>query len=288
MKLRDAGLVTWALVGAAHAAMAAEVVRVVTWDGPAGVPPAPEVRPVVVDGEPRLVVEVSGRETRIFNLARIDDPGVTPPAWRLEGSFQVENLEGGLQLEMWVVYANGARYFSRSNTWTGDSSPSSTGSVPFTLPFYPDPSSTLPTRLEVNLMLAGPGRVVLGPMRVVQLAAVTEMLAPAGSWWGAREGAILGATAGTVLGLLGAMLGLLMARGIGLRMASALLLAIGLAGVGALATGGYALATGQPHGVWFPLGLLGLIAAVVGFAMRPVAHQRLAMLEDQRMRAADL
>lgn len=272
------------LTGAAEAP-AAEVVAEVRWDAGA-FPAAPEgVELSVGSGEPARLEVVSGGGRRTVALARIDSPAVGWPGWRVDGQVVLEELGAAAFAEMWVVYPDGARYFSRSVSWPAGAS----GEVDVSLPFRPDASSPAPVALEIRLVLEGPARLAVGPLRLVRADRVDDLTAlVSGAWWSERTGAVVGAAGGTALGLLGALLGVLVARGVALRLAAAGLLAVAVAGVAAVAAAAVGLATGQPYGVWYPLGLLGLIAAVVGFALRPVARRRAVQIEIQRMRAADL
>jgi len=272
------------LAAAAAAVPAAEIVAEVEWDEGA-LPAAPAgVEVALREGSPARLAVISEGGSKVVPLARIGSPPVGWPGWRVDGEVRLERLEGAAFAEMWVEYPDGGRYFSRSHPWPAGSS----GAVSFSLPFRPDPSSSPPVALDIQLVLDGPTSLTAGPLQVVRAEHPDDLMAPAGGWWSERTGAIVGAAAGTGLGLLGALLGVLIARGTALRLAAAGLLAVALVGVAAFAVAAVGLATGQPYGVWYPLGLVGLIAAVVGFAMRPVARLRARQIEHQRMRAADL
>lgn len=272
------------LLAAAAIVPAAEVVAEVGWED-ATVPEAPAgVQLAVRGGAPARLAVTSDGGRRVAPLARVASPPVGWPGWRVDGEVRLERLDGPAFAEMWVEYSDGARYFSRSRPWPAGSS----GAVAFSLPFRPDPSSPPPVALDLQLVLDGPASLTVGPLRVVRAERSDDLKAPVGGWWSERTGAIVGAAAGAGLGLLGALLGVLIARGAALRLAAGALLALALAGVAAVAVAAVGLATGQPYGVWYPFGLVGLIAAVVGFALRPVARSRAQQAEDQRMRAADL
>ncbi len=272
------------LLATAANVAAAEVVAEVGWDEGAVTAGPPGVELVVRDGSPPRLEVTSDGSSRAVPLARIGSPPVGWPGWRVDGEVQLQRLGGPAFVEMWVAYADGARFFSRSHPWPAGSS----GAVPFSLPFRPDPSSPPPVALELQLVLEGAARLDVGPLRVVRAESPDDLMAPAGGWWSERTGAVIGAAAGTGLGLLGALLGVMIARGWALRLAAAGLLAVALAGVAAVAVAVLGLATGQPYAVWYPLGLIGVIAAAVGFAMRPIARRRAQQIELQRMRAADL
>ena len=97
---------------------------------------------------------------------------------------------------------------------------------------------------------------------------------------------------GVAIGLVGATLGVLTgvfaprgkARGIvvGLYLA-AIAASIALLGIAVVA-----LATGQPYGIWYGLGLPGLIGSIVFTLLHGVVQQRYREAEARRMGAADL
>jgi hypothetical protein len=96
-------------------------------------------------------------------------------------------------------------------------------------------------------------------------------------------GTILGCT----IGIWGALVGVLGPQGLckGLVMAvHGVLLAISVV---LLVAGVIALATGQPYGVWYGLGLGGLIGVIVLGANIPTVRRVYAMAEQRKMAARD-
>lgn len=105
--------------------------------------------------------------------------------------------------------------------------------------------------------------------------------------FGALVGGIGGGAGGSLCGLWGGMVGWLAPRGKG----RAWLIPIGWAFVGvgmlSLVFGLYALAAGQPYGIWYPLLLIGLILGGLVAGLMPVVYKRYAEAEARRLQAED-
>src|SRR5205807_1040408 len=105
--------------------------------------------------------------------------------------------------------------------------------------------------------------------------------------FGVWVGALGGSVAGGLGGLWGAMIGIFAPRGKG----RAVLIPIGwcfvTAGVLSLAFGLYALAAGQPYGIWYGPVLLGGIMTVVIGSLLPVVYKRYAEAEARRVQAEE-
>jgi hypothetical protein len=103
--------------------------------------------------------------------------------------------------------------------------------------------------------------------------------------FGAWFGAIGGGVGGSLGGVWGSLIGVFAPRGKG----RALLLGIGWAFVGvgvlSLALGLYALAAGQPYGIWYGPCLMGILFIVVIGGLMPVAYKRYAEAEARRLEA---
>jgi hypothetical protein len=99
---------------------------------------------------------------------------------------------------------------------------------------------------------------------------------------------IPGTVLGVAGGVIGTLAGVLAPRGKAEQLITALFV-IALAASLALLIGGIvALATGQPYGIWYGLGLPGLIGLVVFGMTFGQVRRRYQDTEMRRMRAADL
>ena len=59
-----------------------------------------------------------------------------------------------------------------------------------------------------------------------------------------------------------------------------------LIGLGNLVAGLYAVAAGQPFGIWYPLLLIGFILTILFSVLRPVVGKRYEEVESRKMEAA--
>lgn len=101
-------------------------------------------------------------------------------------------------------------------------------------------------------------------------------------------GFIPGVAVGIAGGIIGTLTGILAPRGRYFHLLN-LFYIVALAGSVALLAGGIiALATGQPYGVWYGLGLAGLIGVAVFGMTFGVLRRRQHDAEMRKMRAADL
>src|SRR3954447_10921655 len=111
-------------------------------------------------------------------------------------------------------------------------------------------------------------------------------------WWTQQTAGWIGAIAGSGSGLLGAAVGTIAGiyapRGKGKRVVYALFVVAIIGGVAALALGLFALATGQPYVVWYPLVLLGGMNALLFCCLTPVIRRVYRQAEARRMEAEEL
>ena len=244
--------------------------RTIDWHG---------VKPISgsVDGDAIRITGSAG--PRSYPLVTVDRPGVSD-RYAVEGRVRYAGVEGTAFLELWSVFADGSRYFSRTLAATGplQSITGSSGWRGFALPF--DAAGGRPVRLELNLVLPGRGTVWVGPLRLGPDVSAT-------GWWSDRTAGIAGAVAGIAIGLLGAFVGWAIARGRSRRLVVGVCAACTVVGVALLAAAVVALLRGQPYAVWFPLLLSGgLLASIFGAAVRR-ARVTYAGIELRRMRAMD-
>jgi hypothetical protein len=246
----------------------------------------------------QLMVEHTEEGAKTIPVALIEEPGVKSRVYQVAGWVKHEQVAPGSYLEMWSTFADGGRYMSRTLAPSGPtrSLDGSSDWRPFALVFVGDERAGPPTRLEVNVVLAGPGKVYLSPLRVKQspvaLPAAPPVeptaTAPAGAWWDHRTAGFIGGTGGVILGLLGALMGTLGCCGKARRFVITLAILLTASGVAALLVGAIALATGQPFPVYSPLLVGGGLLTVLCGVSVPVLHRRYAEFELRRMTAMDV
>ena len=227
-------------------------------------------------------VAANGSSIR-YPLVVIEHPGVAD-RYAVTGRVRYERVLGTGYLEMWSVFGDGSRYFTRTLAEAGPLR-AIHGSTPwraFALPF--DADGARPVRLEVALVLPSRGTVWVGPLTVGALGTGT---ASPGAWWSDRTAGVAGAAIGVVLGLLGAFLGWATNRGRSRRLVVVLSLSLGAIGVVLLVGAAAALTASQPYAVWFPLLLGGALLTLVFGATGLRARRSYAGLELRRMRAMD-
>src|SRR5882672_385820 len=173
----------------------------------------------------------SGSGPTSLHLVTIEHPPVAGPGYVVAGQVRYEGVEGQGYLEMWTVFPDGQRFFSRTLAPRGPLAALHGESSwrRFELPFDLSGASQAPSRLEINLVLAGRGTVWLSPIHLQPSAG------PAGTtyggWWSERVGTLAGTILGSVLGVVGAIIGVLGGRGRARRVVLTLL-------VGMIAVGG--------------------------------------------------
>jgi hypothetical protein len=104
--------------------------------------------------------------------------------------------------------------------------------------------------------------------------------------FGALYGGVGGGLLGGLGGILGAASGVLAPKGKGRSFILGAFLLLTLIGVANLGVGLYALFTGQPYGIWYPLVLIGAILTIVIGSLRPVVRKRYEEVEARKMEAA--
>ncbi len=233
----------------------------------------------VVDG----TVEVRSSGTGgTFPLVAIDDPVIAGVGYALTGRIRYQGVAGVGFLEMWSVFPDGGRYFSR--TLAGDGPQAriwgDSGWRDFELPFFLE-GSERPVRLELGLVLPGGGRVWIGPLELTSLGTTGS------AWWSDRAGGLVGGIAGGLIGITGALVGALVPRGRGRRAVLTTMVALAIAGGGLLVAGLVALALSQPYAVYFPLILGGIILVTVFGAGSRRARRVYEDVELRKMRAMD-
>ena len=103
--------------------------------------------------------------------------------------------------------------------------------------------------------------------------------------FGAWFGAIVGGGGGTLIGCLGGLVGYLAPRGKGRRFVLATMVSIVVVGLVMLGVGLFALLSGQPYGIWYPLVLCGGLFAIIDGSLIPMVRRRYSEAEHRRMEA---
>ena len=266
---------------------------------------APLAGTIVDDVESKDAVLALGNDSgapATLTFARIESPGVTASNYALRGSLRYQEVEGDAYLEMWNLFADGSRYFSRTLAEAGPLA-KITGSSDwreFALPFSLLDSPDRPSLLILSLVLPGKGEVVLGPLRLVQYDSAesmwTALAAGAGAagapgapgWWSPP--------AGRALSLLGTMI-LVLASGLAFwlaRMGKARAWGLSvlwletIAGAVALMASVFATLAAQPGWVRTPLIVLGALAILLGMLSLRVVPARYTALELRRMQSQNI
>jgi hypothetical protein len=256
------------------------------------------------DPSEQLMIEQAEEGAKTIPVALIEKPGINSRVYQVAGWVKHEEVAPGSYLEMWSTFADGGRYMSRTLAPSGPTRnlDGSSDWRPFALVFVGDERVGPPTRLEINVVLAGPGRVYLSPLRIKQspvalpAASPVEPSAPApvgpagtpGAWWGDRTGNLIGRIGGTIIGLLGALIGILAGAGKARRFVIAMTILITASGVVALLVGATALAMRQPMVVYAPFLLGGGLMTVLCGGLLPTIRRRYAEIELRRMTAMDV
>jgi len=222
-----------------------------------------------------------------LHLLTIEHPPVAGPGYVVAGQVRYEGVEGQGYLEMWTVFPDGQRFFSRTlapqgplATLHGESSWRR-----FELPFDLSGALQAPSRLEINLVLPGRGTVWLGPMQLQSWTGASGTTL--GGWWSERVGALFGVMLGSSLGVVGALIGVLGGRGKARRTVLALLVGVIAVGACLVLVGAAAVASSQPRHVWYPLLALGGASALIGLVLLPAMRRRFAADELRRIDALD-
>ena len=231
----------------------------------------------------RITVDATGGS---FPLVAIAAPDLGRDGYEVRGDVRYSNVTGTGYFEMWSIFPDGGRYFSRTLATTG-SMAALTGTSdwrPFELPFFLQ-GGVPPTRLEINVVLPGAGSVDVGRLEIARLAA--GEVGRRGAWLSDQSVGAVGAIVGTSIGLLGAAIGILAGRGRGRRyVLPAMVVAIGI-GLGAIALAVIAFLVGQPPAVVGLLALTGLVSVLAFGNTLPRVRRTYAEAELRRMRAMD-
>jgi hypothetical protein len=269
-------------VATAACATSGEVVAEIEWNEIAPDGGCSAARVIAGEGEAPeriLVVESEGPEGVECTLLEIGKPGVSKTAYALVGRVRSEEVEGEGYLEMLSHFSGRGPFFSRG-VESGGPAGHLEGSQQwrtFVLPFriVKRPETERPEKIELGVELPGRGRVLLGPLRLVEYPPGTDpVVAEGGAWFPGWLGGTLGGILGGLLGIVGAIAGLLAARGRGRRFVVGAFAAAIVFGLCLSAVGIAAWILDQPWGVYYPLMLTGGIIAVVSAGVLPGVKRR--------------
>lgn len=236
-----------------------------------------------------LVVENTKAGKAVITVLTIAEPKVTRPVYSVRGQVSYTGVEGEGYLEMLSHFPRGGPFYSRTVQRSGRMAglAGSSGRRPFMLPFHITKTSDRPTKLVINVVLPGRGRVCLSAVCLAQYAKDEDPLALPGQWWSDEQAGWIGAIGGGALGLLGALIGCLGGAGKARRFVIAALKAMFLVGLAALVAGIVAVIQSQPYGVYYPLLLMGGLLTVLPLGLIPGVRKRYEQIELRRMQAMD-
>lgn len=269
-----------------------QVLREVSWVRQAQAGALPRMDVVPADGKTtfdRLKIVNPHAEAVRMGVLTVDAPKITRARYALVGKLRCENVTGSGCVEMWSVFPDRKRYFTRTLAADGPMKRLA-GSCDwrrFVLPFHVTKGKDRPTKLVVNVVLPGRGTVEFGPLRLVQYAEAEDPLA-AGQWLGDRTAGVIGGVVGAAMGCLGGVIGWLGSRGRARRFVLGALRTMPVVGVALVAGGVAAVLDSQPYGLYYPLFLLGLLCVAVPLMVFRSARKRYEDLELRKMAAADV
>jgi hypothetical protein len=234
---------------------------------------------LVVQADGSVSIASRGGQGLSVTLVEIANPGISKDQYVVRGRVRYVGVIGDGYLEMWNLFGDGSRYFTRT---IGDAGPfqkiaGSSEWRDFGLYFDATGADAPPEKLIIGLVLPGAGEVSISNMTLVELDAGMA-LKDTGRW---------GGIVGGILGVVGAILGSLAGAGRARKFVLAGFKALMVAGVAGLALGIVALFRNDPYQTYYPLLLVSAIAlAVPAFAL-PGVRKRYEELELRRMRALD-
>jgi hypothetical protein len=249
----------------------------------------PNSQIVSMDGISVLKIENTNDAPLQVSLFEISNPPISSLTYAVSGQIKYENVRGNGYLEMWNYFprtqpnTSETKYFPRTLGESGAMG-KITGSSDwrqFSLPFDRTGASNPPSRLDINLFLAGRGTVYLQPATLVEFKTKT-------SWWSARQSGMIGGVGGAIIGCFGSLIGILGAKGKARNFVLTMLKIFIGVGILLLAVGIIAIASKQPYAVWYPLILPGFILTLVfGVNLRSI-KKRYDDLEIRRMTSLDV
>lgn len=235
-------------------------------------------------GTPFHALKIEGQGTN--TVVTIDRPSIAGPRYALLGQVRYEGVDGVGYLELWNHFPNGGAYFTRTLADMGPMMKlqGTSGWRAFALPF--DATGVPPpTQLVLNVVLPGRGAVFLGPVRIVEGTALDD---EAAGWTIDQAAGFWGGLAGGIVGAAGALIGVLTSLGRARRLVAITTIILIAGGTVSFVAGLLALGQSQPYAVYYPLLLVGFLAAIIPLSLRSSIQKRYEEVELRRMRAHDL
>lgn len=245
-------------------------------DKPAG------VESIKIGNDTGLQIAADGVLT--VRVANIDKPDIKSERYVVKGWVKYDDVEGDGYMESWNHFGGDA-FFSRTLGEQKGPMQKIAGTSAwrvFVLPFNAEKGAR-PDRIEVNLVLAGKGKVVLTDLRLVDLG--DAKAGATGAWWTERQSGWLGGILGCACAALGMSATFVARRSLSRSIAIAK--AATACGTVLLAGALVAALAGQPWHVWYLLGLIGLILTVVFATHLPRIRRQAIEFELRRLSAAD-
>lgn len=245
------------------------------------------IEPVGAEGWQSLRVSNADSVPTRLPLAVLDALSPTTKAFAVEGQIKYRDVEGEAYLEMWVVFPDGRRFFSRTLAENGPLQ-KITGTSEwraFSLPF--NVSDQLPeyVKLEINVFMPGAGIIDISPLRIVNLS--PDLFRQQTYWWTGQTGGWIGGSLGMSIGLLGALLAYLVRKRIAFRVVRGVLVVELVVGAVCMVAGIIAVVYSQPFMVYYPLLLVGMLACVLVAVGEFRLRRHYREIELRKMRAMD-
>ncbi len=280
----------WTVLALTRPLEAADTLRTVEWDSVSLPDTDATVETFQAPDQEGTCVRVTRKQNGevTIPLLTIQDPGIQQSAYALVGAVRHQDVEGQAHLVLWNRLSGDTRFFSKT---LGERGPDRafTGDADWrrlVVPFCIRDSDERPVRLDLSLVMPGPGTVELAPLRLVEYAEGEDPLTM-GQWWSGRTGGLIGGLFGGIFGLLGAVLGVLAGKGKARGAVMGLLVVMESAGVLLLATGMVALVRAQPYAVFYPLLLTGGLLMILPVGLFGPIRKRYAQQEARGTEADD-
>ena len=226
------------------------------------------------------VIENEQSESKTVRVASFTHVPTTS-TYIVRGKVRYEDVEGIAYLEMWNVFPDESRYFSRTLSAYGSTKhiTNTSGFRDFELPFNLMENKPESVTLEINVVMPGRGKIELSGLTISETDnnfAITVAL-----------GGILGGAVGLYGALLGSVAGILIPLGKGRKYVDGLFLFGFIGGAIMLIFGIAAFVLGQPYGVHFPLTFIGIdlmiLLPILYFTAIKKAYEQVELRKMQAM-----